>query len=229
MDWREDAKRRAARKAVELVRDGFVVGLGSGSTATYAIREIGRRIREEGIDVLGIPTSFQSHMVAVECGIKLTNLREHPEIDIDIDGADQIDPHLNLIKGGGGALLREKVVASASKMVVIIADETKLTGRLGENRLLPLEVLPFAEPTVTLKLRELGGTPRLREKKDGGPYITENGNFIIDVYFGPIKDPETLNRRLKNIPGIVETGLFINMADIAYIGTKRNIKTMKRE
>ncbi|RLI36510.1 ribose 5-phosphate isomerase A, partial [Candidatus Bathyarchaeota archaeon] len=149
MDWREDAKRRAARKAVELVRDGFVVGLGSGSTATYAIREIGRRIREEGIDVLGIPTSFQSRMVAVECGIKLTNLREHPEIDIDIDGADQIDPHLNLIKGGGGALLREKVVASASKMVVIVADETKLTGRLGENRPLPLEVLPFAEPTVT--------------------------------------------------------------------------------
>ncbi|OYT44949.1 ribose 5-phosphate isomerase A, partial [Candidatus Bathyarchaeota archaeon] len=219
MDWREDAKRRAALEAVKHVKDGFVVGLGSGSTAAFAIREIGRRIREENLKVLGVSTSYQSYILAVECGIPITNLGEHPQIDLDIDGADQIDRDLNLIKGGGGALLREKVVASAAKEVIIVADETKLSRRLGENRVIPLEVLPFAVPVVMLKIKKIGGRPRLREKNTGGPYITDNGNFILDVDFGPIDDPEELDRKLKSIPGVVETGLFIGMTDMAYIGT----------
>jgi len=228
MAWREDAKRRAALEAVKHVKDGFTVGLGSGSTAAFAIREIGRRIREENIKVLGVSTSYQSYILAVECGIPLTNLGEHPQIDLDIDGADQIDRDLNLIKGGGGALLREKVVASAAKEVIIVADETKLSERLGENRTIPLEVLPFAVPVVMLKIKGIGGNPRLREKNTGGPYITDNGNFILDVDFGPIDNPEELDRKLKSIPGIVETGLFIGMANIAYIGTPENIEIIRR-
>ena len=228
MDWREDAKRRAALEAVKHVKDGFVVGLGSGSTAAFAIREIGRRIREENLKVLGISTSYQSYILAVECGIPITNLGEHPQIDLDIDGADQIDRDLNLIKGGGGALLREKVVASAAKEVIIVADETKLSRRLGENRVIPLEVLPFAVPVVMLKIKKIGGHPRLREKNTGGPYITDNGNFILDVDFGPIDDPEELDRKLKSIPGVVETGLFIGMTDMAYIGTPNNVRVIQR-
>ena len=228
MAWREDAKRRAALEAVKHVKDGFTVGLGSGSTAAFAIREIGRRIREENIKVLGVSTSYQSYILAVECGIPLTNLGEHPQIDLDIDGADQIDRDLNLIKGGGGALLREKVVASAAKEVIIVADETKLSERLGENRTIPLEVLPFAVPVVMLKIKGIGGNPRLREKNTGGPYITDNGNFILDVDFGPIDNPEELDKKLKSIPGIVETGLFIGMANIAYIGTPENIEIIRR-
>jgi len=228
MAWREDAKRRAALEAVKHVKDGFTVGLGSGSTAAFAIREIGRRIREENIKVLGVSTSYQSYILAVECGIPLTNLGEHPQIDLDIDGADQIDRDLNLIKGGGGALLREKVVASAAKEVIIVADETKLSERLGENRTIPLEVLPFAVPVVMLKIKGIGGNPRLREKNTGGPYITDNGNFILDVDFGPIDNPEELDKKLKSIPGIVETGLFIGMANIAYIGTPENIEVIRR-
>ena len=228
MDWREDAKRRAALEAVKHVKDGFVVGLGSGSTAAFAIREIGRRIREENLKVLGVSTSYQSYILAVECGIPITNLGEHPQIDLDIDGADQIDRDLNLIKGGGGALLREKVVASAAKEVIIVADETKLSRRLGENRVIPLEVLPFAVPVVMLKIKKIGGHPRLREKNTGGPYITDNGNFILDVDFGPIDDPEELDRKLKSIPGVVETGLFIGMTDMAYIGTPNNVRVIQR-
>ncbi|KYH39888.1 MAG: Ribose 5-phosphate isomerase A [Candidatus Bathyarchaeota archaeon B26-1] len=228
MDWREDAKRRAALEAVKHVKDGFVVGLGSGSTAAFAIREIGRRIREENLKVLGVSTSYQSYILAVECGIPITNLGEHPQIDLDIDGADQIDRDLNLIKGGGGALLREKVVASAAKEVIIVADETKLSRRLGENRVIPLEVLPFAVPVVMLKVKKIGGNPRLREKNTGGPYITDNGNFILDVDFGPIDDPEELDRKLKSIPGIVETGLFIGMTNMAYIGTPNNVRVIQR-
>ena len=142
MGWREEAKRRAAIKAVEHIKDGFVVGLGSGSTAAYAIKEIGRRVREEDLKILGIPTSYQSFKLAVEQGIPLTTLNEHPEIDLDIDGADQIDGDLNMIKGGGGALTREKIIASASKSVIIIADETKLSKNLGErNKPIPLSLI----------------------------------------------------------------------------------------
>ena len=230
MSWRENAKKRAAIEAVKHVEDGHVLGLGSGSTATYAIKEIGRRIKEESLRVLGVPTSYQSFLLAVEQGIPVTTLDEHPQLDLDIDGADQIDRELNLIKGGGGALTREKIVASAAKELIIVADETKLADNLGKNQCLPVEVLQFALPIVSSRMEAICGKPFLREKKDGsGPYVTDNGNFILDVDFGAIGRPADLESRLRAVPGVVETGLFIEMADIAYVGTETAVEEMRRE
>jgi ribose 5-phosphate isomerase A len=229
-EWVEQAKKNAAFEAVKHVKDGFVVGLGSGSTAAYAIRELGKRIKNEEIHVLGIPTSYQSFTAAIKCGIPITTLEEHPAIDITIDGADQIDKKLNLIKGMGGALAREKVVASASKKLVIVVDETKKVEVLGENgHPLPIEVLPFAAPIVMRKISEIGGKPKLREGKDKvGPVITDNGNMLIDAVFGPIHEPDELEKKLKKIPGIVETGLFVGMADIVYIGRRGGVEKGKK-
>lgn len=230
MSWREKAKRRAALEAVKLVQDGYIVGLGTGSTVAYAIKEIGRRIREENLRVLGVPTSNRSLFLAVECGIPLTTLYEHPTVDIDIDGADQIDLKLNLIKGGGGALTREKIVAASSRKVVIVADETKLTDNLGERCPIPLEVLPFATPLVCSRIKSLGGKPVLRENKDSaGPFVTDNGNLIIDADFGIISNPRELEAKLKAIPGVVETGLFLGIADVAYIGSETSVRLLRRK
>ncbi|MEM2341681.1 MAG: ribose 5-phosphate isomerase A [Candidatus Bathyarchaeia archaeon] len=227
-DWIEDAKMRAAKEAVKNVKDNFIIGLGSGSTATYAIEEIGRRVREEGLRVLGVPTSHQSLLLAAKFSIPTTTLYEHPIIDLTIDGADQIDPELNLIKGMGGALTREKIIAAASKQLIIVADERKLTDKLGRNQLVPVEIIPLAEPIVVRKIKEVGGKPYLREVKKNVPYITDNGNFILDVDFGIIEDPIELNRKLKMIPGVVETGLFLGMTHSAYIGTKTTVEKISR-
>ena len=230
MGWREVAKKRAALEAVRHLKDGFTLGLGSGSTAAYAIREIRRKIRREDLRILGIPTSHQALLLAVDCGIPLTTLNEHPELDLTIDGADQIDKALNLIKGMGGALTREKIVASASKQLVIVADETKLVEKLGTNHPVPVETLPFALPTVMSKAREMGGRPVLREGKGKvGPVVTDNGNFIVDVDFGLINTPKELNSRLKLIPGVVETGLFIEMANIIYVGKPASVEKLERK
>jgi len=230
VSWREEAKKRAALEAVKHVKNGFVLGLGSGSTAAYAIQEIGRRIQQESLQILGVPTSYQALLAAVNCGIPLTTLNEHPELDLTIDGADQIDKALNLIKGMGGALTREKIVASASKKLVIVADETKLVEKLGTNHPVPVETLPFALPTVVSKVREMGGRPVLREGKGKvGPVVTDNGNFIVDVDFGLINAPKELNSRLKSIPGVVETGLFIEMANIIYVGKPTSVEKLERK
>jgi len=229
MSWREEAKKRAAVEAVKHVKNGDVIGLGTGSTAAYAIKEICRRIAEEQLRVLGVPTSRRAALLASDCGIPLTTLDQHPVLDLDIDGADQIDPELNLIKGKGGALTKEKVVAAVSKRFIVVADETKLTDVLGKEQLLPVEVLPFAVSLAKSKIRAIGGQPVLRKKEDNsGPYVTDNGNFILDVDFGVIEDPYQLQQQLKVIPGVVETGLFLGMANIAYIGTKTNLNVMKR-
>lgn len=221
MDWREEAKKKASLEAVKHIKDGFTIGLGSGSTVAYAIQEIGKRIQQRKLRILGVPTSHQTMMLAVHYGIPITTLNEHPQLNLTIDGADQIDRHLNLIKGMGGALTREKIVASAAKQFVIVADETKLTEKLGANCAVPVEVLPFALPTVMLKMQEKGGKPVLREAKGKvGPVVTDNGNFIVDVAFGPINTPKNLDSQLKSIPGIIETGLFVEMADIVYVGTR---------
>ncbi|MGB9713919.1 MAG: ribose 5-phosphate isomerase A [Candidatus Bathyarchaeales archaeon] len=227
-EWIEKAKKNAALEAVKHVKDGFVVGLGSGSTAAHAIEELGRRVKKEGLHILGVPTSYQSLALAVKCGIPITTLEEHPTLDITIDGADQIDKKLNLIKGMGGALAREKVVASASKKLVIVADETKKVEVLGENdHPVPIEVLPFAVPLVMHKISEIGGKPLLREGKGKvGPIITDNANILIDAFFGLIHKPTELEQKLQTIPGIVETGLFLNVADTVYLGKRDGVEKL---
>jgi len=230
LSWREQAKKNAALEAVKHVRDGFVVGLGSGSTAAYAVEEIGERVRKKKLQILGVPTSHQAFMLAVQCGIPTTTLDEHPRLDLTIDGADQIDKELNLIKGIGGALTREKIVASAAKQFIVVANETKLAQRLGTNQPVPVEVLPFAVSTVMQRMREMGGKPTLREGKAKiGPVVTDNGNFIVDVDFGPIKAPKELSSRLKMIPGVIETGLFVEMADIVYVGKRKTVERLERK
>lgn len=224
MSWIEEAKKRAAIKAVDCIEDGFVLGLGTGSTTMFAIKEIGRRLKEKRMHILGVPTSRQTFLLSIENGISITTLNKHPQLDLDIDGVDQIDKNLNMIKGGGGALTREKIIAAASRRLIIIADETKFTDKLGENQFLPIEVLPFALTFVKSKIIEIGGNPVLRENKAGsGHFITDNGNFILDVDFNIIDNPYKLESRLRKIPGIIESGLFLGMAETAYIGTKRNL------
>jgi ribose 5-phosphate isomerase A len=219
--WREEAKKTACLEAVKHIKNGFIIGLGSGSTVAYALQEIGKKIQQRKLRILGVPTSYQAMMLAVHCGIPITTLNEHPQLNLTIDGADQIDRQLNLIKGMGGALTREKIVASAAKQFVVVADETKLTEKLGVNCTVPVEVLPFALPTVMLKMQEKGGKAVLREAKGKvGPVVTDNGNFILDVDFGPINAPKKLDSQMKSIPGVVETGLFTEMADIVYVGTR---------
>ncbi len=213
---KENEKEAAGRAAGELVCDGDVVGLGTGSTAYFAVVALGERVKA-GLKIVGIPTSLQTADLARAVGIPLTTLDEHPEIDITIDGADEVGPKLNLIKGGGGALLREKVVASASKKMVVVADSGKIVSVLGKFPL-PVEVISFARTVVERKIVSLGASPKLRAKADGSPYLTDNGNQILDCSFGKIADPPALALTLSNTPGIVEHGLFIGLATIALVG-----------
>jgi len=229
VDWREEAKKRVALEAVKHVEDGFVVGLGSGSTAAYVIQEIGRLMQQDGLRVLGVPSSSQAMILAVRSGVPLTTLDEYPILDLAIDGADEVDHKLDMIKGGGGALTREKIVASAAKQVVIVADETKLVEKLGTTFRVPVEVLPFALATATAGINELDGKTLLREGKGKvGAVVTDNGNYIVDVDFGAIADIKELNQRLKLIPGVIETGLFIGIADIVYLGKPDGITKLKK-
>jgi ribose 5-phosphate isomerase A len=212
----QDEKEAAGRAAGELVRDGDVIGLGTGSTVYFTIVALGERVKA-GLKIVGIPTSVQTADLARAVGIRLTTLDEHPEIDITVDGADEIDPQLRLIKGGGGALLREKVVASASKKMVVVADSGKIVPVLGKFPL-PVEVIAFARTVVEKKITSLGGAPKLRTRPDGSPYLTDNGNQILDCSFGRIADPPALALALSNTPGIVEHGLFIGLARVALVG-----------
>jgi ribose 5-phosphate isomerase A len=227
----EAAKKNAAYAAVQHVKDGFVVGLGSGSTAAYAVEALGERIKREGLSVLAVPSSYQAFLLAVEHGIAVTTLEEHSVLDMAVDGADQIDPELNLIKGMGAALAREKIVASASKLNIVIADESKKTQMLGENgQVVPIEVLPFAISVVKSRIEAVGGKPSLREGKGKvGPVITDNGNVIVDADFGAIPNASELEMKLRIIPGVVETGLFVDLADMAYVGTASAVETIKRK
>jgi ribose 5-phosphate isomerase A len=224
----EESKRNAAREAVKHVRDGFIVGLGSGSTAAFAIEGIGRRISREKIHVLGVPTSYQAFMLAVKHGIPTTTLDEHPVLDLAIDGADQIDRNLNLIKGMGGALTREKIVAYSSKQNIVIADESKIVDVLGENgQPVPLEILPQGISLVTRKLKLMKCKPVLRESKGKvGPVVTDNGNFILDTDFGLIREPAVLANDLKAIPGVVETGIFVGTAHTVYVGRGSSVEKL---
>jgi ribose 5-phosphate isomerase A len=218
------AKKRAAEKAVEEnVQKDMVLGIGSGSTVVYAVRKISELEKEQQLNLKCIPTSFQSYQLIVDHGLELVSLDQYPEIDLDIDGADEFDKDLNLIKGGGGCLVQEKIIASNAKELIVIADFRKDSKYLGEKwkNGIPIEVIPMAYVPLMKKLEKLGGTPNLRmAKAKAGPLVTDNGNFIIDADFGIIKNPEKLNQTLLSIPGIVDTGFFIGMTAKAYIGQK---------
>jgi ribose 5-phosphate isomerase A len=226
MDVRDREKQIAARAAVKLVQSGNIVGLGSGSTATYAVQYLAERVRD-GLKILGIPTSQRTKQLAEQLGIPLTTLDEHDQIDIDFDGADEIDPQLNLIKGGGGALLREKIIASASKRFVVVADSTKQVAHLGKFPL-PVEVIPFAQALIAKRIATLGAKVSLRNYAYGNPYVTDEGHHILDCTFGKIADPPALAEKLRAIPGVVDHGLFIGMAEMALIGKDGEVVQLRR-
>ena len=219
-------KQRAGEKATEYIKDGMVVGLGTGSTAYYAIKRIGELVKE-GLEIIGIPTSSQTEKIAKEFGVKLSTLNEHPVVDLTIDGADEVDPNLNLIKGMGGALLREKIVAVNSKMEIIVADYTKVVTMLGTRSPLPVEVLPFSWKVSSQHLSELNCKVELRFS-EGRPFITDNGNFILDCKFEKIEEPYQLEKDINAIPGVIENGLFPNIADKAVIGYDDRAETIEK-
>lgn len=208
MDTITKAKKAAGEKAAALVQSGMLVGLGTGSTAYWAIEKLGAMVKE-GLNIRAVATSIASERQARDLGIPITSFSEIQQLDIDIDGADEVSHDLQIIKGGGGALLREKIVAMASRKKVIVADERKYVKTLGKFPL-PIEIIPFGWEIVFRAVQSLQGKPTLRTKEDK-PYITDNGNYILDCAFGTIGNPEQLHHQLKAITGVVETGLFINM------------------
>lgn len=213
-----EAKRRVGIAAAAMVQEGQVVGLGTGSTAAYMIEELGRRIREEGLSIRGVPTSYSSSLLARAQDIPVRTLDDVGEIDIAIDGADEVDPAKNLIKGGGGAHTREKIVASAARRFVIVVDDSKLVARLGERMPVPVEVIPMALRVAMRRLEALGGSPVVREgvRKDG-PVVTDEGNLLVDVRFGVIEDAARLEREINDIPGVVDNGLFVGLASLVLV------------
>ena len=209
-----------------MVNDGDIVGLGSGSTAECAIRLLGERLKS-GLRIRGIPTSVRSKELAASLGIPLTTLDDYQQIDVTIDGADEFDPELRLIKGGGGALLREKIIASASKKVVIVADSSKQVQVLGKFPM-PVEVIPFAQALIANKITALGASVTLRQYVDENPFVTDDGHRILDCRFGQIPDPPTLAHTLSDMPGVVEHGLFINMVNVVLMGKGDEVMEFRR-
>ncbi|NWF95413.1 MAG: ribose 5-phosphate isomerase A [Candidatus Thorarchaeota archaeon] len=211
----------------ELPRSG-PIGLGSGSTVAIFAKELGRLVASGEVAVSVVPSSYQAYQLAVAHRIPLANLDENPELLMTVDGADEIDRALNLTKGGGGALLREKIVAAASRRLVIVADESKLVDRLGSRFLIPIEVLPFSLGFVRRRVEAMGMTPILREAQGKlGPVVTDNGNFLLDLKFpNPIDNPAEVAEALKMIPGVIETGLFVGMAERVYVGTSEGCRVL---
>jgi ribose 5-phosphate isomerase A len=225
-----DNKRREKEKAAEsgssLISDGMVVGLGTGSTAEIVIRLIGSRIKTAELEIFGVPTSLRTEMVAIECGIPITTLSEHPCLDICIDGADQVDSELNLIKGGWGSHTREKIVSYAAKKLVICVEEEKIMEQL--TKPVPLEVLPYAVKIVEKQVKKLGGEPALRSEGTRGGYsVTEHGNLVIDADFGVIDNPEEMSTALSSVVGSLEHGIFTNAAEV-HVGDEKGVRVLKR-
>lgn len=220
----------AAKSVMGLIPEHGSIGLGSGSTVAIFAKDLGHRIESGKSDISVVPSSYQAYQLAIEFNIPLTNLDKNPELLLTVDGADEVDKELNLTKGGGGALLQEKIVASASKKLVIIVDESKLVERLATRFLIPVEILPFSLGIVRKTITEMGITPILRQaQKKMGPVVTDNGNFIIDLKFPkPIDNPAQIAVNLKMIPGVIETGLFIGMADEIHVGTKEGAYVLKK-
>jgi ribose 5-phosphate isomerase A len=224
-------KQQVGKAAAALVKSNSVVGLGTGSTTAYAIEYIGTRLAEGEItNIVGVPTSFQAEVLAKKYGIPLTTLDAIERIDIAIDGADEVDPQKNLIKGGGAAHTREKVVDSLAEKFVVVVDSGKLVDRLGSTFLLPVEVIPMAVTPVIRALAKLGGKPELRMGiKKAGPVVTDQGNLVIDVKFDSIDNPADLEKEINNIPGVLENGLFVGVTDIVLVGEIKDGKPIVRE
>jgi ribose 5-phosphate isomerase A len=220
LSWIEEAKRKAVLKALEPIKTGWIIGIGSGSTTAYAVAELGRITKAGKLQVSIVPTSHQIENLAIAHGLEILSLNESPTLDYAIDGADQVEQlSLNLIKGGGASMLREKIVDSAARRLAIVVDETKLSRHLGGRQPVPLEVSQFSYKYVQSRIVRMGGRARLREGAGKvGPVVTDNGNFVLDADFGKIDEPAKLERRLRSIPGILETGLFIKMADAVFVG-----------
>ncbi|HKV51443.1 MAG TPA: ribose 5-phosphate isomerase A [Gemmatimonadaceae bacterium] len=221
-DPRAAAKRDAAVRAVEAVRSGDVVGLGTGSTAAFAIEELGRRIAAGALrDIVGIPTSNASHHLALEWGVPLTTLERHPKLDVTIDGADEIDPVGRVLKGGGGALLREKIVATRSARWILVIDQSKLVPHLGARYPLPVEVVTFGWQAHEDALRAMGADCALRVGDGEHPFVTDEGHYVIDARFpNGIADPEAMHRELRARPGVVDTGLFLGLSSEIVVGVE---------
>ncbi|WP_204152205.1 ribose-5-phosphate isomerase RpiA [Leptolyngbya sp. CCY15150] len=224
-------KQQVGFTAADRVQSGAIVGLGTGSTTAYAIQRLGDRLKSGDLkDIKGIPTSFQASVLAKQYGIPLTTLDEVDRIDVAIDGADEVDPQKNLIKGGGAAHTREKVVDSLAELFIVVVDSSKLVTALGTTFALPVEVLPMAIAPVTRALEALGGTVELRMgvKKDG-PVITDQGNMVLDVTFAAIANPAEMEVTINNIPGVLENGLFVNVTDVVLIGEIKDGEAIVRE
>lgn len=231
-DTNKDLKRMVGIAAAGLIENGMVCGIGTGSTVAFLIEELGRRVKEEKLEITGVPTSFQSKILCQAYGIKVKDPQDCTELDLAIDGADEVDPELNAIKGGGAAHTREKIVAAMAKRFVIIVDESKIVPCLGTAFPVPVEIIPSALSFVTAKIKSWGGESKLRMgvKKDG-PVVSDNGQFIIDVKFGPGTDLRKIDAQLHHLPGVVETGLFYDLAKQVLVGSGKEmtVRTLTRQ
>ena len=222
----EHMKQLACQRAAQEVQDGMVLGLGTGSTVYYFLQELGRMARA-GIRLMGVPTSVRTAEIATQLAIPLTTLDDQPHLDLAVDGADEVDAHLNLIKGAGGALLREKIIAASADRFVVVVDDSKIVTQLGERYPLPVEVVPFGHTPAIRALEGLGARVILRHGTAGQPWLSDNGNYILDCRFGPMPDPVALQKELLAIPAVVDSGLFLNMADMAIVGQANGVRLLQ--
>lgn len=229
MDLQTQLKRKAARHAVSFIRSGMIVGLGTGSTSRFAVQRLGELLRDQDLhDITGIPSSLQTEKLAQQVGIPLADFSDHGTIDITIDGADEVDPDLNLIKGGGGALLREKVLAQNSRRNIIIVDEGKMADHLGQKWAVPIEIVPFARRCVADFLKTLGASVSMRKSIDGTPFWTDQHNQILDADFGVIAEPHELAAALSARAGVVDHGLFLDLASDVIVAEPKRIRHLQR-
>ncbi len=222
-----DLKEMAAREAVKYVEDGMVVGLGSGSTANKAIQLMGQKVNEEGIEIIGIPTSTASDLLGRAVGIRMGELDDHPQVDLTIDGADEVDPSLNLVKGLGGALVREKIVAASSRVEMIVVDDSKMVDHLCQKAPLPVEIVKYSSKSTMRKLAALGCVPELRMAGDE-PFISDNLNYIVHCRFERVDDPRAMEAEIGMTPGVVDSGLFIDLASKVIVASAKGVRILER-